>query len=67
MIELSADDTAGLRTTRYNTTAKATAATVPTAYSAVDMPASALRRTRSRVPTNQACRTDRSARKDVMR
>ena len=45
MIELNAACTALLRTILYNTAAKATAATVPTAYSAVVMPASMAPRT----------------------
>src|SRR5882757_9009674 len=40
MIELSSDETASLCTILNRTTAKATAATVPTAYSAVVMPRS---------------------------
>jgi hypothetical protein len=42
MIELNASCTALLWTTRYKTTAKATAAMVPTAYSAVVIPTSSL-------------------------
>src|SRR5579875_63528 len=53
-IELSALDTAGLRTILYSTTAKATAATVPTAYSAVDMPASRTARRRWRERARRA-------------
>jgi hypothetical protein len=57
MIELNALDTAGLRTILYRTTANATAATVPTAYSAVDMPASrAARRRRTELVKRAAAR-----------
>jgi len=52
-IDESADETAALRTILNKTTANATAATVPTAYSAVVMPASPTSRVRRLVSNSQ--------------